>query len=255
MNQDDKIIKVIVVVTLYLLFNMLTYVYAFASEIDEDALEIVEEFSNLGDDKQKVAYLTFDDGPSIYTEALLDVLEEYQASGIFFVLGKQFECIPEADRILNRMIDEGHYIGLHTMTHDKNALYFSEKSPSIFAQEMLQLKDEIKLRTGHETMLCRAPYGKRGHFKLAHHKVVEETGLYCVEWHVDSRDWAKHNAGQIYDEVNSQLQELENQSEIVLLFHEYQRTVDVMPAIITLLQEHGYEIRPYVEGKIFAGLE
>jgi len=232
---------------------MTTHVYAI--EMEEATLEIVEEFTNMTDEDQKVAYLTFDDGPSIYTEALLDILEEHDASGIFFVLGKQFEYIPEADRILNRMVDEGHYIGLHTMTHDKNALYFSEKSPTVFTQEMLQLKDEVRMRTGHETVLCRAPYGKRGHFKLAHHKVVEDAGLYCVDWHVDSKDWEKHNAGQIYDEVHLQLQEIEDQNEIVLLFHEYQRTVDVMPAIITLLQEKGYEIRPYVDGKIFDGLE
>lgn len=253
MNRKKIKVKMMFLLLSSFLFNLPTYVSAV--EATEVVLEFVEEFSNLADENQKVAYLTFDDGPSIYTEALLDVLEEHDVSGIFFVLGKQFEYISETDRLLNRMIEEGHYIGLHTMTHDKNALYFSEKSPNVFRQEMLQLKDEIQVRTGYETLLCRAPYGKRGHFKLAHHKVVEDAGLYCVDWHIDSKDWAKQHAGQIYDEVHAQLQAIGDQQEIVLLFHEYQRTVDAMPAIITLLQEEGYEIRPYVDGKVFDGLE
>jgi len=203
----------------------------------------------------KIAYLTFDDGPSIYTEKLVDILNVHGVPGIFFVLGKQLDHIPDANRLLKRLADEGHHIALHTMTHDKNALYFSEKSPSLFKEEMLTLKNEIKLRTGHETNLCRAPYGKHGHFKIAHHKAVEDAGLYCVDWHVDSKDWAKKNASQIYDEVARQLKDASDQDEIVLLFHEYQRTVDALPAIIELLKAHGYGFEPYVEGKTFKGLD
>jgi peptidoglycan/xylan/chitin deacetylase (PgdA/CDA1 family) len=140
------------------------------------------------------------------------------------------------------------------MTHDKNALYYSEKSPTTFTKEMLELKDEIKEKTGHETNLCRAPYGKKGTFKAAHYKLVEEAGLYCVDWHVDSQDWAKKNANQIYDEVVNQLENAKGTNEVVLLFHELQRTIDAMPAIIDYLTYAGYTFEPYVEGKIFEGL-
>jgi len=245
--------KILFVIGLCLTLNIVTDIYAVQKE--EDVLEFVKELEQMETTNQKVAYLTFDDGPSIYTDDLLDVLAQYQVPGIFFVLGKQLEYVPEADLILNRMIEEGHHIALHTMTHDKDALYYSEKSPNVFKEEMFELKEKIKEKTGHETNLCRAPFGKERHFKLAHHKVVEDAGLYCVDWHVDSKDWEKTNAGQVYDEVLRQLEQVEEQGEIVLLFHEYQRTVDVLPLVIELLKERGYGFLPYVEGKVFEGLE
>ena len=246
MRRGNRKNKIWCIITLCLLFNVVNYAYAV--EPEEDVLEYIV------DGNRKVAYITFDDGPSIYTEKLLDVLNEHEVPGIFFVLGNQFEFVPNADGILKRIIDEGHYIALHTMTHDKNALYWTEKSPTTFTKEMFDLRSEIEERTGHVTDLCRAPYGKRGHFKAAHYKSVEEAGLYCVDWHVDSQDWAKKNAGEIYEEVLTQLERFKDNSEIVLLFHEYQRTVDVMPAVIALLKEQGYEFEPYVAGKVFEGL-
>jgi len=55
--------------------------------------------------------------------------------------------------------------------------------------------------------------------------------------------------------VLRQLEQVEEQGEFVLLFHEYQRTVDVLPLVIELLKERGYGFLPYVEGKVFEGLE
>ena len=250
--MNKKNVKVILfVLGLYFTLNVVTAV--FAVEKERDILEFVKEFESTN---QKVAYLTFDDGPSIYTHDLLDVLNQHEVPGIFFVLGKQIEYVPNSDEILKRMLDEGHHIALHTMTHDKFALYHSEKSPNVFKNEMLELKEEIRQRTGHVTNLCRAPFGKENHFKLAHHKVVEDTGLYCIDWHVDSKDWEKTSADQIYNEVQHQLKEVrKDQSEIVLLFHEYERTVEVMPRIIALLRKEGYRFEAYVEGKVFEGLK
>ena len=253
MKFEDKKIKILILIALYLFFNMVNYVYAV--ERLEEAMEFVEEFENMEIKNQKVAYLTFDDGPSIYTNELLEVLNVYEVPGIFFVLGSQLEVVTDADETLNRIIGEGHYIALHTMTHDKNALYWTEKSPTTFTTEMFELKHEIQMRTGHVTRLCRAPYGKKGHFKLAHHKAVEDAGLYCIDWHIDSQDWAKKNADEIYNEVLSQLEQFKDADEIVLLFHEYQRTVDVLPRIIELLMAQKYTFEPYVEGKVFKGLE
>jgi len=250
MSVRNKKVKILIAVALYLLFNVVNYVYAIPTE--EDIMEFVVEKEQ---ENRKVAYLTFDDGPSIYTEELLDVLNEHEVSGIFFVLGSQFEFMPNLNGILNRIVNDGHYIALHTMTHDKNALYWSEKSPDTFTKEMFELREEVKERTGHMTNLCRAPYGKKGHFKASHYKSVKEAGLYCIDWHVDSKDWEKKNADQIYDEVEKQLERFEDQDEVVLLFHEYQRTVDALPRVIELLKEQGYTFEPYVDGKIFTGLE
>lgn len=246
-----NVIKMLICAFLLMLI-MVEYGYAVNNE--QEMTEMLEDKIGIDEKVTKKAYLTFDDGPSIYTEGLLEVLGEYNVPGIFFVLGKQFEYFPNTDEILLKILDEGHHIALHTMTHDKHALYWSEKAPSTFAEEMLELKEELKLRTGHSTNLCRAPYGKSGHFKLTHFKAIEDAGLYCIDWHIDSKDWAKLNAVEIYNEVKNQLKGYKDQSEIVLLFHEYERTIEVLPKVIELLVEYGFEFEPYVEGKKFEGL-
>lgn len=250
MKIGPKKIKLVVIIVLCICFNGANNVYAV--DIEKDVLELVLEWEQ--EANGKVAYLTFDDGPSIYTEQLLDILNVYEVPGIFFVLGDHFEFIPRLDSVLNRIIDEGHYIALHTMTHDKNVLYRSDQAPDTFIKEMYQLRDKVERITGHTTNLCRAPYGKRGHFKADHYQFVEEAGFYCVDWHVDSQDWAKENAEQIYDEVVRGLEAFKKADEVVLLFHEYQRTVEVLPSVIEYLIEAGYTFKPYVEGKMFEGL-
>jgi peptidoglycan/xylan/chitin deacetylase (PgdA/CDA1 family) len=203
----------------------------------------------------KTAYLTFDDGPSAYTEQLLAVLNEHDVSGIFFVMGNQIKTTANADEILQRIIHQGHFIGLHTMTHDMDTLYKNENSAQTFIDEMLQLRAELHRRVGWETNLCRAPYGKKGQFTPAHHQAVADNGLYCIDWHLSSRDWEKQTAAEIVDQVTIELKQHQNDQELVVLLHEYQRTVDALPQIIALLKEHGYAFAPYVEGHIFAGLE
>ena len=224
---------------------------SYGMESEPDVLDFMLE-----KEEERIVYLTFDDGPSIYTEALLDVLAAYDVPAIFFVLGQSMNYHPEADRILNRIVEEGHFIGLHTMTHNKNTLYWESLSPQQFVDEMFELKEEVENRTGHQTNLCRAPYGKRGHFKPAHFHATQNAGLYCIDWHVDSQDWAKQNASQIYDEVLQGIQNLTlDQSEIVLLFHEYGRTATALPLILDYLIGEGYRFEPYVEGHRFEGLE
>jgi len=240
-----KIIKMLVAVAIFAITNVATPVRAV-----EGREIIMSEFEN-----RKIAYLTFDDGPSIYTEQLLNVLNQYDVPGIFFVLGSQINFMPDVDQLLTRMVNEGHFLALHTMTHDKNALYRLEKSPQQFTNEMLELRADLKARVGWETNLCRAPYGKANHFRAAHHKAVAEAGLYCVDWHIDSWDWAKQNADQIYQQIADQLKDYRDSNEIVLLFHEYKRTVDVLPQIIELLKAEGFTFEPYVEGHVFDGLE
>lgn len=248
-NFKSKSVNIVIIIVICFLFNGRNDVYA--NMIDEVA-EIFQFQTET--ENEKVAYITFDDGLSIHTEELLDILKAHELPGIFFVLGAHFEAIPNTNEILNRIVTEGHHIALHTMTHDKCALYFSEKSPTTFTQEMLELKREVEKRTGHVTNLCRAPYGKKGNFKVAHFKSVAESGLYCVDWHIDSRDWEKKNARQIYNEVVYQLEQLEEIDEVLLLFHEFQRTVEAMPMVIEYLASAGYTFKPYVEGKVFKAL-
>ena len=89
------------------------------NELDSKIREIYNK-------KEKVAYLTFDDGPTkTITPKVLDILEEEDVKATFFVIGKSVESYPE---IVKRAYEEGHYIANHGYSHDNNKLYKSEES-------------------------------------------------------------------------------------------------------------------------------
>ena len=71
----------------------------------------------------KFVYLTFDDGPSKNADKILDVLDQYDVKGTFFVLGSAIEGYSKSNEVFKRMEDTGHYIGMHTMSHNYSYLY------------------------------------------------------------------------------------------------------------------------------------
>lgn len=200
---------------------------------------------------EKVVYLTFDDGPSRYTLELLDLLEEHDIPAIFFVIGENIDLLSNADEVLNEVLKRGHYIGLHSMTHNMDKLYNVPGAPQNFVNEMLEVKAKIKELTGFESNLCRPPYGGKTHFKAGHYKALEEAGLECVDWNVDSLDWSKSSADAIFNQVVADLKHSNYPNEVVLLFHEKKLTLEVLPRVIEYYRNQGYVFMPYYEGEEF----
>lgn len=96
----------------------------------------IEDFVYPKPKPEKTVYLTFDDGPSQYSHELMDLLEEYDVPAIFFVIGENLELLPNAKDILNEMLSRGHYIGLHSMTHNMQTLYNSPNAPQNFVRNV-----------------------------------------------------------------------------------------------------------------------
>ena len=197
----------------------------------------------------RYAFLTFDDGPTAYTQKILDVLYERNAPAIFFVIGDHITGRTDSSQLLNRMLEEGHYIGLHTMTHDHTTLYIGEGAPLRFVNEMFELNQLIySITGGFSTDLCRAAYGSSGTFTPEHHIAVDNAGLYCIDWNIDSRDWQQRTAYMVFYNVTSQIERLNFPDELVILFHEYLWTIEALPEIIDYLRYHGYTIVEYTPG-------
>ena len=200
----------------------------------------------------RYAFLTFDDGPSTYTQRILDVLDERNAPAIFFVQGHSINHRSDSRELLNRMLEEGHYIGLHTMTHDYAILYRGEGAPQRFVDEMFELNQLIyELTGGFSTNLCRAAYGMSGTFTPEHHTAARYAGLYCIDWNVDSRDWQQRTVYMVYYNVTSQIERLDFPDELVILFHEFSWTASALPRIIDYLRYHGYTIVGHTPGHHF----
>ena len=197
----------------------------------------------------KIAYLTFDDGPSEYTEDLLDILKERNVPAIFFVVGRHIEEIGNSHDILKRVYAENHHIGLHSITHNRENLYSKTNSPKIFINEMKELQNQLdKILNGYKTALLRAPFGSHK-FSKQHWKALKKAKFYHLDWNIESRDWELQSADEIYEQVVNSVESMQFPQTLVLVFHEYQRTVDILPSVIDYFHENGYTFVPYVAGE------
>lgn len=195
----------------------------------------------------KFVYLTFDDGPSKNADKILDVLDQYDVKGTFFVLGSAIEGYSKSNEVLKRMADTGHYIGMHSMSHNYSYLYDKEKGGENFVGELLEEQQLIKEVTGgFMSQLCRAPYGSGGTFNAGHIEALKEAEIKCWDWDVDSLDW---ESGATVTGIMKNIEYCMNlwnyPKNTIVLFHEKDITVEVLPKVIEYYMELGYEFLPY----------
>lgn len=202
-----------------------------------------------------LAYLTFDDGPSVNTGAILDILGTYEVPATFFVIGKDGQA---EEGIYRRIVDEGHVLGNHTYSHDYNRIYRSKDS---FMNDLRRMEDLILEKAGVKTEIMRFPGGSSigrarriaGHDVIAElTKVVIEEGYDYFDWNVDSGDGVDSPAPEdILNNVLGITDEL--QEDIVVLFHDRkdcESTVEILPEVINQLLARGYEFASLYPGAI-----
>lgn len=150
----------------------------------------------------KIVYLTFDDGPSSYTQRLLEILDKYNVKATFFVNGINsyyFDLVGEAYR-------RGHTIGNHTYSHNYSKIY---SSVNAFYSDLDYNADLIYQQTGMYPMLVRFPGGSSNTVsinycygimtKLA--KSLTKKGYKYFDWNVSSGDTGTYNTNSIYENV------------------------------------------------------
>jgi peptidoglycan-N-acetylglucosamine deacetylase len=132
-----------------------------------------------GDRSRPALALTFDDGPSESTPALLRLLAKHNVHATFFMCGVNVRRLPDVAR---EVLAAGHEIGNHSNTHPR----FDFKSPSFIYGELARSQEAIQHATGFAPRLFRAPYGVRW-FGLRN--AQRKLGLTGVMWTVIGRDW------------------------------------------------------------------
>lgn len=129
--------------------------------------------------------ITFDDGPSgAYTPKLLDLLEKYDVTATFFMVGKQANYYPD---IVRRISDNGHELGYHTWSHT----FFSQMSAQAIKDDFSRFQTMLQNTCGREATLFRAPGGGITNAAL---KYIQLPHIY---WSVDTRDWETRNTAKV----------------------------------------------------------
>jgi peptidoglycan-N-acetylglucosamine deacetylase len=174
--------------------------------------------------KGKLVALTFDDGPSVYTDAVVRVLQREGVFATFFFIGQQ---VPRFRGEVARLREDGFEVENHSWTHRNLA----KLSPAAIEQELTRTNAIL----GGATYL-RPPYGSYNRSVL---REAEAQGLRVVVWNVDTLDWRYRQASSI-----AQRAEQGAKPGSIILMHDgggdRRQTVAALPHIIDWLRAHGY---------------
>lgn len=191
----------------------------------------------------KVIYLTFDDGPSAYTEQLLAVLEKYNVKATFFIIGKNAD--PQR---LKAIVAGGHSIAIHSMTHDFAKIYASEAA---FLKDLYDTQALIYEHTGVTTTLMRFPGGtsntaSRNYCEGIMTQLVQtvtDLGFRYFDWNVDSLDaGGAKTADEVYRNV---IGSVEGMKTAFVLQHDTKSySVEAVERIIQWGLANGYSFLP-----------
>ena len=188
-------------------------------------------------DGKKVAYLTFDDGPSTNnTPKILDMLKKNNINATFFLIGKNAEANKD---LVKREVAEGNVVGNHTYSHQLNYREGAEK----FVEDLDKCDKVIKSIIGdsYNLKLARFPGGSFGPKLEPFRQAAAKAGYHYVDWNDLTGD-AEHNNVSV-DNLLKELQKYTTQNHVVILMHDAAAkttTAEALPEVIAYLKSKGY---------------
>ena len=186
----------------------------------------------LGDDSEKVLYLTFDCGyENGNTEKILDALKKHNAKGTFFVVGHFLESAPE---LVKRMQQEGHMVGNHTWPHYEMDTIAEEGK---FREELDSVADKYREITGQElNPFYRPPQGK---YHLDNLAMAQKLGYKTIFWSLAYVDW-NVDAQPSREEAMAKLTGRVHPGAVVLLHNTSKTNGEILDELLTKWEQMGY---------------
>lgn len=228
--------------------NQKASAYSFSGKDIQSIMDGVKEPMT---DKQRVCFLTFDDGANTtITPQILDVLKKEQVPATFFVVGNRLG--QEAKPILEREIAEGHAIALHSFNHDYDLLYPGRfANPDQVAKEAKQTQSTIQGLLGQDfySSVWRYPGGHMSWENInAADEVLAQQNIYPVDWNAMSGDAQPlgdrpMTAQTMADYQANSTTEYPDVHLRVVLMHDAEDknlTVEALPAIIQFYKDHEF---------------
>lgn len=234
------------VIAMFFIFSIQFFNTTCAIELSKNAIiseDIIAKISNLTKGTEKVAFLTFDDGPTpSVTPKILDILKEENVKASFFVIGKKVEAHPE---IVKRAYNEGHFIANHGYDHNNNILYQSSEN---FINEIKKTDLAIGNAIGVQdycSHIFRFPNGfmspnNKEHKKNAV-KLLKDINYTYIDWNCLNNDSVKKYTN--YQLLYNLKKTCKGKKTLVILMHDTKDVNDssvVLKESIQYLKSEGY---------------
>ena len=181
-------------------------------ESDVPNIQILEESEEYIEERKLVA-LTFDDGPSKYTNGLIDILNANNAHATFFLIGQNISA--NSDAVINAY-ESGNEIAIHTYSHTS----FTNMTIEKVISEIDTTRNIIQELGVEPANLVRPPYGN------LNDTLIDGINASLILWNVDTEDWKSRDVESIKSEVYEAISEGD-----IILFH------DVYPTTIEAVRE------------------
>ena len=212
--------------------------------VDMEPSDEASQTGNVPKDGKHHVYLTFDDGPSVQTGKVLDILKQYKVKATFFVVGREDA---KSIALYQRIVDEGHTLAMHSYSHDYAKLYVSLDS---FQEDLHRLQNLLFDKTGVWCKYYRFPGGSSNTASKVSMKDLEayldREGIAYFDWNVYGGDGI--SAEVIVKNVTANV---DKYKESVILLHDAadkRATVSALTGIIEYLQsQKDTEILPITE--------
>lgn len=193
---------------------------------------------------KKVAYLTIDDGPTEYMSKILTALKKENVKATFFLIGNRITGDRKKD--IKEAAEEGHSIGLHSMSHVAKRLYKDKQ----FIPEIEKESKLLNTILDKKTKLVRAPYGST---YLNDDQVgqLKKDKYRLLDWNIDSEDWKhKGKPEKMVSFIKEELNKFKKISPVILI-HETEDLLKAIPDLVKTIRAKGFELKPYFEDNDF----
>lgn len=194
-------------------------------DVVDEKEPVLEKQERIIDPNKPMIALTYDDGPSKYTQELLDVLKENNSTATFFVLGLQVQKNKE---VIPLIIENGNQIGNHSYDHSRLTTLGDEE-----LYNQINNTDNLVYEAAlYKPYVMRPPYGSTSE------ELNEKLLKPIIKWSIDTRDWESRNSEAIAKHILDNVKD----GDIILMHDIYESTLEASKTVIPELIERGYQL-------------
>ncbi len=190
---------------------------------EEQEIKIIKSH-NIIDPNQPVIALTFDDGPSKYTEEILEILKKNQVNATFFIVGNKIDAYQD---VLRKSIENGNELGNHSYNHQ----WLSRLSTKELINQIDKTQQMMEEKLHYTPRYLRPTYGS------ITNRIRKNTNLEIALWTVDTKDWKIHNINRIVERATRNIED----GDIILMHDIFERSKEALKRIIPKLKKQGFQ--------------